>query len=223
MTKYNIYIICKDEEQFTEKQKMLLQKEKTKICHIQWIPAEYLRLTQCNKKLLQKLDTRYNTKTKKILAKLGTIAAHRKALLAIDLNQTNNNIILESDAELVTVLPRVPNESCYLGGWLIPPNISKAGKEIPRVKPKKGMNKINYNEFSVLMAHAYFIKDKEEARDLFMTMMTDSKIKNFDVHLIKEQFLEHFYYPEVFVQGKHTSEIDFTVNKNDQYTKNYGL
>ena len=127
MVKYNIYIICKNEEIFLEKCKEL-DKYKSKICHIQWIPAEYLKLTQCNKKLLKDLNTRYNTQSKKILAKLGTIAAHRKALLAIFSSKTNNNIILEEDATLTTNLPSPPKESCYFGGWIIPPQITKAGK-----------------------------------------------------------------------------------------------
>ena len=53
MPKYNIYIICKTEEDFLEKSKDINEKYSSKICHIQWIPAEYLKLTQCNKKLLK--------------------------------------------------------------------------------------------------------------------------------------------------------------------------
>ena len=141
MVKYNIYIICKNEEIFLQKCKEF-EKYKSKICHIQWIPAEYLKLTQCNKKLLKDLNTRYNTQSKKILAKLGTIAAHRKALLAIFSSKTNNNIILEEDATLTMSLPTPPKESCYFGGWIIPPQITKAGKVKMNVHPKKGMNKI---------------------------------------------------------------------------------
>ena len=70
MGKYNIYIICKTEEDFLEKSKEISSKYKAKICHIQRIPAEYLQLTQCNKKLVKDLDTRWNTEKKKILAKL---------------------------------------------------------------------------------------------------------------------------------------------------------
>ena len=51
MPKYNIYIICRTEDDFLERSKEL-GKYKAKICHIQWVPAEYLKLTQCNKKLL---------------------------------------------------------------------------------------------------------------------------------------------------------------------------
>ena len=94
MTKYNIYIICKKMNKYLRK-KVSNLKDIKKVCHIQWIPVEYLTLTQCNKKLLNKLDTRYNTKKKSILAKLGCISAHRKALLSIFSNQTNNNLILE--------------------------------------------------------------------------------------------------------------------------------
>ena len=222
MGKYNIYIICKTEEDFLEKSKEISSKYKSKICHIQWIPAEYLQLTQCNKKLVKDLDTRWNTEKKKILAKLGTIAAHRKALLAIYMNKTDNNIILEADATLSHQLPNPPKVSCYMGGWIIPPQITKAGKVKINVHPKNGLNKIEYGTFSVLMAHALFIKTFEEGMELFQTTITD-KIKNYDVHLIDLQFLKEYYYPPIFVQGKHVSEIDKVTNKNDQRTYLYGL
>ena len=222
MGKYNIYIICKTEEDFLEKSKEISSKYKSKICHIQWIPAEYLKLTQCNKKLVKDLDTRWNTEKKKILAKLGTIAAHRKALLAIYMNKTDNNIILEADATLSHQLPNPPKVSCYMGGWIIPPQITKAGKVKINVHPKNGLNKIEYGTFSVLMAHALFIKTFEEGMELFQTTITD-KIKNYDVHLIDLQFLKEYYYPPIFVQGKHISEIDKVTNKNDQRTHLYGL
>ena len=193
MGKYNIYIICKTEEDFLEKSKEISSKYKSKICHIQWIPAEYLQLTQCNKKLVKDLDTRWNTEKKKILAKLGTIAAHRKALLAIYMNKTDNNIILEADATLSHQLPNPPKVSCYMGGWIIPPHITKAGKVKINVYPKNGLNKIEYGTFSVLMAHALFIKTFEEAMELFQTTITD-KIKNYDVHLIALRYFTSFYY-----------------------------
>jgi hypothetical protein len=205
-----------------KKAKEINSKYKTKICHIQWVPAEYLKLTQCNKKLLKDLQTRYNTQKNKILAKLGTIAAHRKALLAIYMNKTNNNIILEQDADFSSRLPAPPKVSCYMGGWIIPPQITKAGKVIPKVNPRGGLNKIQYGKFSVLMAHALFIKTYEEAIELFQTTITD-KIKNYDVHLIDIEFFKEYYYPPVFVQGKHVSEIDKITNKNDQYSYYYGL
>ena len=222
MGKYNIYIICKTEEDFLKKSKEISSKYKSKICHIHWIPAEYLKLTQCNKKLLKDLDTRWNTEKKKILAKLGTIAAHRKALLAIYMNKTDNNIVLEADATLSHQLPNPPNVSCYMGGWIIPPQITKAGKVKMNVKPKNGLNKIEYGTFSVLMAHALFIKTFEESIELFQTTITD-KIKNYDVHLIDLQFFKEYYYPPIFVQGKHVSEIDQVTNKNDLRTHLYGL
>ena len=221
MPKYNIYIICKTEEDFLEKSKEINDKYPSKICHTQWVPAEYLKLTQCNKRLLKDLNTRWNTGGKKVLAKLGTIAAHRKALLAIYMNKTDNNIILEADATLASKLPSPPDKSCYFGGWIIPPQISKAGEKVD-VSPKRGLNNIDYDKFSVLMAHAYFIKTFEESMVLFQTTITD-KIKNYDVHLIDLEFFKQYYYPPIFVQGKHVSEIDAVVNKNDKYTYLYGL
>ena len=222
MPKYNIYIICKTEEDFLRKSDEFNSKYKSKICHIQWIPAEYLKLTQCNRRMLKDLNTRHNTEQAKIIAKLGTIAAHRKALLAIYMNKTDNNIVLEADATLSAKLPTPPKVSCYLGGWIIPPQITQAGKVRIDVKPKTGLNSIEYEKFSVLMAHALFIKTFEEALILFQTTISE-KIKNYDVHLIQLQFFKHFQYPPVFVQGKHVSEIDKVTNKNDLRTHLYGL
>ena len=221
MTKYNIYIICKTEEEFLKKSNDINDKYKNKICHIQWIPAEYLKLTQCNKKLLKDLNTRWNTGGKKIISKLGTIAAHRKALLAIYMNKTDNNIILEADAEFSSKLCNPPDKSCYMGGWIIPPQISKAGEKVG-LEPKKGLNTIDYDKFAVLMAHALFLKTFEEAIELFQTTITD-KIKNYDVHLIDLQYFKYYYYPPIFVQGKHVSEIDQVTNQNDKHTYLYGL
>jgi len=222
MPKYNIYIICKTEDDFINKSQQMMNEYNSKICHIQWIPAEYLKLTQCNKKVLKDLNTRWNTDGKKIIAKLGTIAAHRKALLAIYMNKTDNNIILESDATFSAKLPTTPNVSCYMGGWIIPPHITKAGIVKMNISPKKGLNSIEYGKFSVLMAHSYFIKTFEEAMELFQTTITD-KIKNYDIHLIDMEFFQHYYYPPIFVQGKHVSEIDKVTNKNDMRTHLYGL
>ena len=221
MSKYNIYIICKNEEIFNNKKKEI-NKYRSKICHIQWIPAEYLQLTQCNQKLLKDLNTRYNTQKKKILAKLGCIAAHRKALLAIYSSKTNNNIVLEEDSVFASKLPTPPKESCYMGGWIVPPQITKAGKIIPDVKPSPGINKIEYDKFKMLMTHSLFIKTHEEALKLFHTTIAD-KIKNYDVHLNDVKLINKYYFPPVFVQDDHVSEIEGLRNNNDQFSTFYGL
>tara|TARA_Y100000817_G_C16854674_1_gene543533 strand:+ start:1796 stop:2614 length:819 start_codon:yes stop_codon:yes gene_type:complete len=222
MGKYNIYIICKNEEIFNNKKKEINNKYRSRICHIEWIPAEYLQLTQCNQKLLKDLNTRYNTQKKKILAKLGCIAAHRKALLAIYSSKTNNNIVLEEDSVFASKLPVPPKESCYMGGWIVPPQITKAGKVIPDVKPIPGINKIEYDKFKMLMTHALFIKTHEEALKLFHTTIAD-KIKNYDVHLNDVKLINKFFFPPIFVQDDHVSEIEGLRNNNDQFSTFYGL
>lgn len=222
MTKYNIYIICKNEEIFNKK-KDIFKKYKKKVCHIQWIPAEYLTLTQCNKPLLKKLDTRYNTKKKSILAKLGCISAHRKALLSIFSNQTNNNLILEEDADLTGQLVSPPNNSCYMGGWIVPPQITKAGKEKVNIRPKKGINKIDYSKCKILTTHSLFIKTHEEAMELLISLIKPEKLKNYDIHLADEQWFEYYYYPPQYIQGQHKSEIGGDGNLNHRRTNRYGL
>ena len=222
MVKYNIYMICKTEEIFFEKKRQL-DKYKSKICHIQWVPAEYLTLTQCNRGMLKKLKTIHNTKDKSIIAKLGCIAAHRKALLAIFSNQTNNNLILEEDATLSGDLPIPPKESCYMGGWIVPPQISKTGKVKINVNPKKGINMIDYDKFKIITTHALFVQTHEEALILLESTILPEKLKNYDIHLAECEMFDAYYYPPVFVQGKHKSDIEGKVNKNDQHTHNYGL
>ena len=89
------------------------------------------------------------------------------------MNKTDNNIVLEADATLSSKLPAPPQTSCYMGGWIIPPQITKAGLVKMNIHPKKGLNSIDYDKFSVLMAHALFIKTFEEAMELFQTTITD--------------------------------------------------
>ena len=218
--KYNIYIISK-EDQF-DKIKSQFNKYKN-ICHIHWSPAEYLKVKSCNKSLLKELKTRHNTKKKKIVAKLGNIAAHRKTLLSIIINHTNNNLILEADAKMNIRLPKPPKKSCYMGGWIIPPEISKIGKKKIKLKPKKGLNKINYNNYKVITTHALFIKNKKEAKEILESTLGKKNIKNYDLHLANNELFDYFYYPPVFVQKQHKSEIESIINKNDIFTNNYGL
>ena len=63
--------------------------------------------------------------------------------------------------------------------------INEPGKLKMIFEPENGLNKIEYGTFSVLMAHALFIKTFEEAMELFQTTITE-KIKNYDVHLIEK-------------------------------------
>jgi GR25 family glycosyltransferase involved in LPS biosynthesis len=224
VNKYNVYIICKNEEIFMERSRKLHEKHKAKICHTQWVPAEYLTLTQCNQPMLKKLKTMYNTKQKSIIRKLGCIAAHRKALLAIYSNQTHNNLILEEDADLMIPLPMPPKDTCYMGGWIIPPRITRAGKDKVNIKPKNGLNKIDYDTFKIITTHALFIKTPEEGTDLLDMTIEPEKLKPYDVFLAEERYFKQFYYPSVFVQESHKSEIDDKGADINYYrTLNYGL
>ena len=58
--------------------------------------------------------------------------------------------------------------------------------------------------------------------ELFQTTITD-KIKNYDIHLIDMEFFKQYYYPPIFVQGGHISEIDNVSNNNDKRSNLYGL
>ena len=220
---YNIYIICKNRKIFAE-HVAVLTKYKKKIHSYHFVKAVFLKPTDKNQAKTKKLKTRYNTSMKARLRKLGCIYAHRNALRMIKKLKTDNNVILEEDATLDHLLPNPPSKSSYLGGWIIPPQISLAGKKNIRVPDlKKGLNEIDYDRFQVMMAHAYFMKTHEKAEDILKLIEAPEPIKNYDIFLSDHRFLKQFYYPAIFVQSKHASEIDQGTNKNDQRTKNYGL
>jgi GR25 family glycosyltransferase involved in LPS biosynthesis len=220
---YNIYIICKNKTIFNDRVKTL-QKYKGKIHKFHFVKAVFLKDTKKNREETKKLNTRYNTLMKNRLRKLGCIYAHRNALRQIVKNQTNDNVILEEDATLDHVLPNPPKQSAYLGGWIIPPQISLAGKKRMRVPNlKNGLNEIDYDKFRVLMAHAYYMKSHELAKKILDVIEGPKKVKNYDIFLIDHKFFNKFYYPAIFVQSRHFSDIEGKVNKNDLRTKNYGL
>ena len=213
---YSVFIICNQGE-FGNKYQTLSSLSKIK--EVVWIAPEYL---SSNELVLKDLHTRYNTKPDKILSKLGCIGSHRKALLAIYNRKSSNNIILEADAELSDILPEPPTTSCYFGGWIIPPKFSLPAISPTDIQPLKGLNKINYDKFKVIMNHAIFIKTPQEAMEVFQTTIVN-KIKNYDIHFSNSKLVNHYYYPPIFCQGRHVSEIDKKTNKNHQLSKNYGF
>ena len=54
-------------------------------------------------------------------------------------------------------------------------------------------------------------------------MRLTEKLKNYDIFLAEDRFFKSYYYPSVFVQDKHKSEISGDINKNYILTYNYGL
>jgi hypothetical protein len=220
---YNIYIICKNKKLFDERVASLSSYQR-KIHAFHYVKAVFLKMTPSNMKKTEKLNTRYNTSMKARLRKLGCIYAHRNALRKIVKLKTNNNIILEEDATLDHILPLPPKQSAYLGGWIIPPQITLAGKKkikIPHLK--SGLNHINYDKYSVLMAHSYFVKTCDKAKSILQIIDGPEKIKNYDIFLIDHHIFDDFYYPAIFVQSRHLSDIDQGTNQNDLRTKDYGL
>ena len=210
---YSVYLICKEED--FESKKESLQDPLIKDFHR--ISPQYLNN---NGTVLKDLHTRYNTKPENIISKLGCIAAHRLALLSIYNQKSINNIILEADAVLKEPLPDPPSLSCYMGGWMVQTKFSN--KEDLVVNPNLGMNQINPELFRIIMSHSYFVKYPAQAMEIFQSTIIP-KIKNYDIHLANQKYLKHYLYPPLFNQGKHISEIDKKMNKNDKNSDMYGL
>ena len=223
MDKYTIYIICKSEEIFESKKKELSKFNKL-ISFFYWVPAVFLQIHETNQDLLSKLNTRYNTKEQKRIGHLGCISAHRNTLLSIINNNSINNIILEEDATIENNLPKPPDNTCYLGGWIIPPQVSKIGKvkvNIMNIKQNQ-LNNIMYDEFKILTTHSLFIKNVEDALLILHSLLID-KTKNIDIHYSDHKLIKYFYYPCIFNQARSISDIDQKYNKSDILTINYGL
>ena len=136
---------------------------------------------------------------------------------------SNDNIILEEDFNLNNKLPNPPEISCYLGGWIVSLKMKDINKKIKINNLKNGINNINYENFRILTTHAYYIKNVNEATLLLIDILTKNKIKNYDIYLSDNKIINNYYYPEIFIQSKHKSEIDGKTNKNHKNTLNYGL
>lgn len=215
-TYYNIYIICINKDIFNEKIKLF---NNYKNINFIFIKATYL---EKNNILLKKLKTRYNTSDDKIISKLGCISSHRKCLLDIINKESINNIILEEDFIINNKLPEPPNISCYFGGWIIPSKISLINKKKIKIELSNGINDINYDIFSIIMTHSYYIKNSEDANKILISTLLPDKIKNYDIHLKDNKLLKQFYYPPIFIQSNHKSTIDNNGNNNSR-SINYGL
>ena len=65
--------------------------------------------------------------------------------------------------------------------------------------------------------YSFYVNSKKIYTELL------EKLKNYDIFLAEDKFFDSYYYPSVFVQEKHKSEIDDKVNQNYIRTYNYGL
>ncbi len=220
---YNIFIICKTKQLFHDKVVSLSPYDKH-INSFHFVKSVFLEMNQDNFEKTKKLKTRYNTSMKSRIRKLGCIYAHRNALRKIVKIKTQNNLILEEDATLFDDLPNPPTHSAYMGGWIVPKKITLAGKQkvvIPELN--LGLNQINFDKIKILMTHSYFVKDTVTANTILKVIESKQPIKNYDIFLNDYKFLHNFYYPPIFVQENHISDIDGKVNKNALRSHNYDL
>ena len=224
---YRVICICSAKEFKHKKQELLANPL---IQSVERVNPVYLTNSAKDRSLASHLQTAPITKHTSRLRKMGCILAHLHVLQKAVKKGYEHILVLEEDAELSNRLPKPPRVSCYMGGWIVPKNISETGKtSISLPSLSSGLQSINYDVFKIIMSHAYYLR-ATDAREILNTMEAIfkankplGKIRNYDVFLAEHQFMKHFYYPERFVQGKHVSTIDGKVNQNDLHTKYYGL
>ena len=79
-----------------------------------------------------------------------------------------------------------------MGGWIVPPRITRAGKDKINIKPKKGLNEIDYDKFKIITTHSLYINTPEEATNLLDMTIKPDKLKPYDVFLAEEKYFKHF-------------------------------
>ena len=232
---FNVYVITNSTDEYELKCKILRDKFNLQCYHI---PAQYLG--NVPERVYAQMRTRPNIKRNHLKGKIGCMFAHRLALYFIsNLYLTDNNIILEQDAslsdvkELAAFLKNPPKDPTYLGGWIINPlikNIGEPVKEFYNKKPKRGLNKIDYDKFKILMTHALYLPKYTQASIILRESEEQSARgihKAMDHFYAGNRYIKQFIYPPIFIQSGHISEIDGSrlkiKNDNDLRSINYGL
>ena len=232
---FNVFVITNSTQDYEEKCKILRGKFHLQCYHV---PAQYLG--DVPERVYAQMRTRPNIKRNHLKGKIGCMFAHRIALYFIsNLYLTDHNIILEQDAtlsdikELGKFLKNPPKDPTYLGGWIINPlikNINERVHAFKNTKPKHGLNKIDYEQFKILMTHALYIPKYQQAGVILQNSEDQAGRgvhKAMDHFYATNKYIEQFIYPPIFIQSGHISEIDGSrlkkKNNNDKRSINYGL
>ena len=156
----------------------------------------------------KRVNSRYNINPKTHLCKTACLLSHLSLWEHIVENQIDNVLILEDDANQVSLLKTNYNQDgiTYVGGSTYSPKMSDGFKTI---ELDKGVHLVNHEEYRVLQTVSYVIPNHEIAKKLIDFIKAKKRWKAVDVMLGEVHKIMNVYisYPASFVERKEPSQI----------------
>ena len=167
----------------------------------------------------KKMISFHNVSRKNHLCKCACLLSHLSIWKHIVKHKLSSVLILEDDAMKTDFkFIGLPDDGItYLGGATYTPHMT--GKFI-EVNLQKGINKINFDEYRVLMTMSYYIPSYHIAEKLIDFIESKRRYRAIDVML--KDFNAYLYYPAIYVERPNESQIQ-SKSRNKYATKYYTL
>jgi len=173
-----------------------------------WSATDYRDL-QHNHPIFDKMISYYNIKnTNQHKAKCGCFLSHTNIWRYIVLNKLNNTLVVEDDAEQVNPLMNdLPSDSfTYLGGFFHNKKITNGSKI--NIESKEGINKLDKDQYRILMTLAYFIPSWEIAKKM-LEDIDKPRIRAIDIMMYNIDLPIYYQYPANYIE----KDIPSTIRK----------
>lgn len=186
-----------------------------------WRATHYTEVDSVTDK---KMISFHNVSRKNHLCKCACLLSHLELWKHIVKHKLNSVLILEDDAmkrNFSNFLPLPADGITYLGGATFTPHMT--GKFI-EVELQDGINKINFDEYRVLMTMSYYIPTYEIAQKLIDFVESKRRWRAIDVMLGELQKNDncYLYYPAIYAERPNESQIQ-SKSRNKFATKYYTL
>ena len=171
----------------------------------------------------KKMISFHNVSRKNHLCKCACMLSHFDLWKHIVKHKLNGVTILEDDAmkRYFYSTPLPADGITYLGGATFTPHMT--GKFI-NVDLQDGINKINFDDYRVLMTMSYYIPTYEIAQKLIDFIESKRRYRAIDVMLgeLQKNDKTYLYYPAIYTERPNESQIQ-SKSRNKFATKYYTL
>ena len=169
---------------------------------------------------IKRMVSYYNIDPKEHKAKIGCLTSHLNIWRYMVMNKMDDILILEDDADRVRDIPgssELPDDGItYFGGITWNPKITDGHK---KVNFNTGINKINFDEYRVLMTMSYYIPCWQIAKEMMDHIESKSRWRAVDIMMKDIPMPQYVLYPARFVERPVPSQIRSKKNKysNEDY------
>ena len=162
------------------------------------------------KEVTNKFLVRYNQdkNSQKVQGYIGNFSSHIKVLKHIVNNNLKNSVILEDDSQLEFLPPiaKLPKDAItQFSGRLQPKRWEDVKSFHQGCEPqkiiktfKKGLNKINHDDYRFTQSNAIYVPNKKEAQKILDTIEKAKHYKSYDFFLNDHHLLDYLWYPAPF-------------------------